>query len=391
MNVGHTIGDQDKNTEQKYLHVAFNQDDSCFSCSSNTGFEIFNTYPLQRKIAEDLNAGIGYSMMLYRTNYISLIGGGQHPAYSLNKVVIWDDLLKKVSIKLSFMSMVRAVFLSRVHIVVVLNDKLSVFSFNSAPVRLVSDIEIPVGSSVDFKMNKEEKLSGVLVFESTKYRGQIHIAHLNRINEVGSLPTSIVKAHKTDIKLLKLNHQGNMVATCSKKGTIVRIFNVSNGEMIHEFRRGLDNAEIYDMEFSPHGNKLAVISDKQTIHIFNVNNDEAAKAWDTVNRVHFLKGVIPKKLNLNYLESTWSMCSKHLLEESTVGEGNCKIGWCNDNMNKEDDSFVLIWKDNGIWEKYVIMEKEIQQPRQYSVNESLKTSSKKIKEWEIVRESWRKL
>lgn len=116
----------------KFLSVSFNQDDSCFSVALENGFRIFNTDPLTSKLSKTFKesgtnqsrgTGIGYTRMLYRTNYIALVGGGKRPRHALNKLIIWDDLLQKETITLKFMSSIKDVFLSRIHIVVVLRTQ----------------------------------------------------------------------------------------------------------------------------------------------------------------------------------------------------------------------------------------------------------------------------
>lgn len=47
--------------------------------------------------------------MLYKTNVLALVGGGQNPKYSYNKVIMWDELQERVVSELRFNSNVKNV------------------------------------------------------------------------------------------------------------------------------------------------------------------------------------------------------------------------------------------------------------------------------------------
>lgn len=47
-----------------------------------------------------------------------------------------------------------------------------------------------------------------------------------------------IEAHKSTVCALELCPNGLKLATASEKGTIIRVFDVSNGECIQELRRG---------------------------------------------------------------------------------------------------------------------------------------------------------
>lgn len=476
MNVRKAIVEPIIGKPPKFLHVSFNQDDSCFSAATEGGFLIYNTDPLACKLvkhfqestnigASGSGTGIGYTKMLHRTNYIALVGGGKKPRYPLNKLIIWDDLQQRESVSSKFMSPIKQVFLSRIHIVVVLDASIEVFQFQPSPKRICPSLEISPNGPVDFivsQMRNRRKsqdsinnsnmngyssnngastsasnnstsnsggVHGIMAFPSSRSVGQVHIADLSRLkhndqNPDGTqlLPTSIIKAHKTPIRFLKLNHQGTMVATCSIQGTLIRIFSTHNGSLIKEFRRGLDRADIYEMSFSPKGSKLAVVSDKQTLHVFQIslgkeNHSNNNKGTDDIskNKIHALRNIVPSGWKPKYLDSIWSMCSIHLKNpmlrnndtDTQFQKDRCKIGWCkengsdNGNSVDEEDSIVLVWRKSGVWEKYVILEKEEQQQQQqqqqvYSAQETLRNDTTNangngMPQWELVRESWREL
>lgn len=364
-----------KSKEPKLNNAAFNQDQSCFAICTDTGFKVYSTYPMELKMERDfskgsfgiketrdsssttrnVNSGIGIVKMLYKTNYVALVGGGKKPRSPLNKLCIWDDLKEKNSIVLEFNTPLLNIHLSRTHIVALLKNNALVYSFKSKPELLFSfetDDNEPGASDLAICES-----SSILVFPG-RNNGQIHIVDI--INTQDKKSVSLIKAHRNPVQCLALSPRGNLVASASTKGTIIRIHDTKNCTLVYEFRRGVDPAIISDMKFAPSGTKLAVLSDKCTLHIYHLGEE---------NKKHLLKDL---PLFPNYFKSTWSVMSKNVGNKSDLVNDIGTLGWVNDNV------LVIVWKYKGIWEKYDIISNEMDS---VSSEESIK--------WEIVKEGWR--
>ncbi|VEU20683.1 DEKNAAC101551 [Brettanomyces naardenensis] len=298
--------------------------------------------------------------MLYRTNYVALVGGGKQPRFPINKLCIWDDLKKKPSFFLEFLNPILNVLLSRIRIIVVLRNQVMIHAFESKP-RLLNtyDTYSNETGACDLSINEQ---NSVLAFPGRSI-GQIQLVDISPENQDKNL-ISIIKAHKARIQFICLSNSGSLVASASVTGTLIRIHDTSNCTLLYEFRRGLDRATVTSMKFSPNDTKLAVLSDKNTLHVYNLvesqidYNDEVHG-----NKSHFLGGLplVPK-----YFKSTWSFASKNVGRKDDPVNDCGVIGW------SDNESIAVLWKHKGIWEKYVLVE-----------------SDEKERGWEIVREGWR--
>lgn len=302
------------------LHISFNQDYGCFAAGTKTGFRIYNCDPFREIFRRDLGGeddaggqggGIGVVEMLFRCNILALVGGGNAPHYPPNKVMIWDDHQSRCIGELSFKSPVRGVRLRRDRIVVVLESK--IFVYNFADLKLVHQIETAPNPKGLCAVSQQPG-SIVLVCPGAQ-KGQVRVEHY------GARKTKFINAHTSRVACFALSQDGRLIATASTKGTLVRIFNAAEGNLLQEVRRGADRAEIYSLAFSNNLQYLAVSSDKGTIHVFNLKinvglttNDKPLPAPDPdvphmSPSFSFIKGVLPK-----YFHSEWSVAQFRLHE-----------------------------------------------------------------------------
>ncbi|KAF6811436.1 WD repeat domain-containing phosphoinositide-interacting protein 4 [Colletotrichum sojae] len=239
------------------LFVSFNNDASCFSVGLNTGMCIFHTKSCLLKASRDFKAGVGIVEMMETTNYLALVGGGRQPKFSTSKAIIWDDLKGKVAMEISTLMPVRGVRISRNRIVVMLQYSVRVYSFAKPPDLIA-------------KYETTENLQGLCAMSDKiiafpgRTVGQVNVV------DIASGNVSIIPAHSSALKALQLSPDGELLATASDKGTLIRVFATSNSAKVTELRRGVDPANIYSLGFSPEGTKLACTSDKLTLHVFDV-------------------------------------------------------------------------------------------------------------------------
>jgi WD40 repeat protein len=218
------------------LHISFNQDYGCFAAGTKSGFRIYNCDPFREIFRRDLAAegdagaagggggGIGVVEMLFRCNILALVGGGDNPHYPPNKVMIWDDHQSRCIGELSFRSPVRGVRLRRDRIVVVLENK--IFVYNFADLKLVHQIETAPNPKGLCAVSQQPG-SIVLVCPGVQ-KGQVRVEHY------GARKTKFINAHTSRVACFALSQDGRLIATASTKGTLVRIYNAAEGNLLQE-------------------------------------------------------------------------------------------------------------------------------------------------------------
>mmetsp|Transcript_3926 Transcript_3926/g.6707 ORF Transcript_3926/g.6707 Transcript_3926/m.6707 type:complete len:379 (-) Transcript_3926:768-1904(-) len=255
--------------DQEVLAVRFNQDYGCFACGTDSGFRIYNCDPFTETFRREFDnggdkGGIGQVEMLFRCNILALAGGGRNPMYPPNKVMIWDDHQSRCIGELSFRSEVRAVRLRRDRVVVVLEHKIYVYNF--ADLKLLHTIETIANPKGICALSPNS--SQTVLACPGLHRGEV------RVELYDLKRTKFIAAHDGSLSSIALTLDGSRLVTTSEKGTIIRIFDTSDGTQTKELRRGADRAVIYSLAFSPDGEFLATSSDKGTVHVYVIKQSQ---------------------------------------------------------------------------------------------------------------------
>ena len=249
--------------DNSMLYVSFNQDNSFFSVGTERGFLIYQTYPYAEPYERKMNGGIGIVEMLYKSNFLALMGGGTIPKFSKNKVIIWDDHENRVISELKFTSTIMNIKLKKDFLFVVCQKRIYVFDFNT----------YETIDTIDTGDNKRELIAvnsapeyTIIAYPSSKGKNIITIKNYQ------TNTTFSFSAHDDSVSKISINNKGTLIASSNENGTFIRIHSCIDGAFLQEFKRGLDKAKINYICFDNETKYMAVSSSKGTIHIFSMGS-----------------------------------------------------------------------------------------------------------------------
>jgi len=252
------------NENNKILNISFNQDNSCFSISTEKGFKIYETIPFQKEYEKNIGGGIRLTEMNYRSNILAFVSGGDFPKYDPKKLIIWDDSSSKVIREINFFNNIKNIKLKKDKLFVINDVNIFVFDFKTLEnIEIINTYENPRGL---FSINSDEK-NDVIAYlcEITEKKNIcVNIKNYETNSEIK------INIKEEMISYLCLNNLGNLLAISNDKGNEIKIYNCINGDLLADLYRGKEKAEINCICFDKLNNFLAVTSDRGTIHIWSL-------------------------------------------------------------------------------------------------------------------------
>ena len=234
--------------ELTLTRVCFTNDKSMFCICHDQGFLVCKSDPFAILNNRILGGEISFAQMLDTSNIIFLAsGGGEKPKYPLTHVIMFDDHKGKPVAQLQVGHRIKNIKANSKRLFVVGKNKIFVF--------------------------KTEDLSNVGTFESYE------------------------DDHNKKIACIELNKKGDRLLSSSIGGTLIRLFDTNTGDILDDFKRGNDKAQIYSLCFSSDDKFICCSSDKGTIHIFKRNeyDEEEINEFNTVTK-KFGKDILEKTI-----------------------------------------------------------------------------------------------
>lgn len=162
--------------------------------------------------------------------------------------------------------------MNRIRIVAVVSD--AVYIYDTTTMKIVTTLTT-VNNPKGLAALSPSHTDCWLLYPSSEQSGNYHIYDCftqQQRNEI--------VAHNSKLAYIGISYQGNLAATASEKGTVIRVFSIPDGAKLYTFKRGMMAAVTYSLSFSLDGELLMSCSNTGSIHIYNLSRDISdTKTW----------------------------------------------------------------------------------------------------------------
>uniref|UniRef100_A0A7S4TAX7 Autophagy-related protein 18 n=1 Tax=Alexandrium monilatum TaxID=311494 RepID=A0A7S4TAX7_9DINO len=308
-------------------YLGFNQDQTCLAVGTQCGFRIFGTDSFTMLHREDCGAVVLIEM-LFRTSLLALVGSSSargtpsSSSSSSKELTMWNTKERCNICQLHFSADIHAVKMNHRRIVVLLKTRIHIFDLRTTKsLHIIDRVASPwVDPSLSWLCAASEHghlaapvaMSGAPTVSSAgplatitcggqeaagvpqgadpqealptreeppRHLGQgdecideklgfVTVVDTYTLNSVGTF-----LAHRSPIRALCVNPTGQLLATASVKGTVVRLFRLPVLDMVYSFRRGASSCQIFGLLFSRDSAHVCASAGSGTVHIFR-NSEE---------------------------------------------------------------------------------------------------------------------
>ena len=251
----------------KVISVSLNQNSSCVSTGSQRGFRVCQLSPFRRHTFA-MKGGIGICEMLGESSLVAIVGGGDSPAFSSRRLRVFNTSTSTIICEMNFDFPVIAVRLNHRFLIVVLATQVHIFNIDTMKITQRLDTpNNPRGLCSLQNICTQSSNSILLCFPGAVEKGDVFI-----FNVAAQKAVTVVEAHQSPIQTLVLSSNAQYLATGSTKGTLIRVFDLKQGnKKVATFRRGVTTSVCTTMRFNSNASLLCVGSKNGTVHVFDVN------------------------------------------------------------------------------------------------------------------------
>tara|TARA_B110000908_G_scaffold114201_1_gene133925 strand:+ start:413 stop:1567 length:1155 start_codon:yes stop_codon:yes gene_type:complete len=284
-------------TNNNLLYANYNKEQDCVIFGTTTGFYVYTLYPQKKIISCKINGGVSKISMLHRSNIFFFVGTQDIGEYSKKTLNIWDDSKKSIVGQINFTENISHMEIYTDNIFISTENNIYLYNFDN--LQLLHTL--PIGNNISgiFKVIVDKHL---ILYADT---------NTIKLYNWDTTDTNTIDSHIDNINLFSISNDNTLLATCSHKGSIIRIFDIETLTLLKELRRGTEYVTISDLTFNKEGTLLLCSSDKGTIHIFSIE-------LPTSNKKSSIKDVIEDDIPENNIEETINEISPTLIAHSAI-------------------------------------------------------------------------
>eukprot|EP00929_Paragymnodinium_shiwhaense_P044898 TRINITY_DN23009_c0_g1_i1.p1 TRINITY_DN23009_c0_g1~~TRINITY_DN23009_c0_g1_i1.p1 ORF type:complete len:570 (+),score=115.33 TRINITY_DN23009_c0_g1_i1:215-1924(+) len=271
-------------------YLGFNQDQSCMVAGTTEGFYIISTEDASL-LHHEACGPVSVVEMLFQTSLVAFASGV--------RLTMWNTKERCSICELSFNDDICGVRMNHRRVAALLRDRIHILELKTmtalhvidrapspyvdpsmsclcaahergylaTPFALADGPMETAAAAAQFARPSAVGGSAAANAESSDvWTGFVTVLDTHTLKTVGT-----VLAHRCPIQAVALNPTGELLATSSTKGTVVRLFLVPAMSLANVFRRGTSFCRILGLHFTADSEHMCVSSSGGTVHIFRLS------------------------------------------------------------------------------------------------------------------------
>ncbi|XP_054155356.1 WD repeat domain phosphoinositide-interacting protein 2-like [Oppia nitens] len=248
---------------QNSVFVNFNQDSTSLAIGTKTGYKLYALTSTDKLdlLYEDVSEDIRIVERLFSSSLLAIVS-----LSSPRKLKVCHFKKKTEICNNSYANTILAVKLNRQRLIVCLEE--SIYIHNIRDMKLLHTIKDMPSNPNGLCALSPNSDNCYFAYPANNTSGEVNIFDAENLqNKV------LITAHDNPLAAIAFDSQGVKIATASEKGTVIRVFNVVDGQSLYEFRRGYARCvTIYSLSFSSDSLFLCASSNTETVHIFKLED-----------------------------------------------------------------------------------------------------------------------
>jgi len=237
--------------------VNFNQDCSSLAIGTRTGYKLLSLSSVDKLelIYESACRDVTIVERLFSSSLLALVS-----LSSPRRLRVCHFKKGTEICQYSYSNTILAVKLNRARLVVCLEEALYIHNIRDMKVlHTIRDTPPNPRGLCALSINSDNCF---LAYPGSTTTGEVQLFDAFNLQAKMMIP-----AHDSSLAAVAFNPSGSKLATASERGTVIRVFNVTDGTRLLEFRRGVKRcAHVYSLAFSQNSEFLALSSNTETIH-----------------------------------------------------------------------------------------------------------------------------